>query len=214
MAKRMLYLVLLCSLFATQAKSQPRHELGLIGGLNLANLASDEMEELGFDLSSRALFGVGAVADVGLSQRLSLHLGSMYLAKGSKTPDNEDPDVEIKVRLTYLEFPFMLKYTFGRAAARPYVLAGPTLGFRLTAKSHFSGPGIDEEDSIKGETKPVDFGFGFGAGVRIPMGNAHLFLETRYRLGLTDIDDTEEDISLKTRDVQIMTGVTFPIGRK
>lgn len=75
--------------------------------------------------------------------------------------------------------------------------------------------GYSEEVDIKDETKSIDFGLGFGAGVSFPAGNNSLFVEGRYALGSTNLNDDPEDseTSIKTRGIQVMAGVTFPLGQ-
>ena len=73
-----------------------------------------------------------------------------------------------------------------------------------------------DEDDIKDDVKNIDFGLAFGGGVSLPMGNKTVFVEGRYSLGLTDInDDSDPDADkIKTKGIQIMAGITFPLGGK
>ena len=99
----------------------------------------------------------------------------------------------------------MLKFAFGSGDTKPYVMAGPTVGWLLSAE-------VDGED-IKDDVKSIDFGIAFGGGVSLPMGNNTVFVEGRYSLGLTDInDDPTDDTKFKTKGIQIMAGITFPLG--
>jgi len=70
-----------------------------------------------------------------------------------------------------------------------------------------------EEQDIKDDIKSIDFGLAFGGGVSLPMGNNTVFVEGRYSLGLSDInDDSSDDTEIKTKGIQIMAGITFPLG--
>lgn len=58
----------------------------------------------------------------------------------------------------------------------------------------------------------LDLGLGFGGGVSMPMGNNTIFIEARYSLGLTDINDDDfDDTKIKTKGFQIFAGITFPL---
>ncbi len=47
----------------------------------------------------------------------------------------------------------------------------------------------------------------------LPLGNNTVFVEGRYSLGLSDInDDSSDDTKIKTKGIQIMAGFTFPLG--
>jgi len=70
--------------------------------------------------------------------------------------------------------------------------------------------------------KKINFGLSFGAGMSFAVGSAALFVESRYSLGLTNLDDgliyqlSGEDYNtdVKTKDIQIMAGLTLPLGRQ
>ena len=209
MKKMSVFFVLLLALCIVLPASAQVH-LGVLGGLNLANLSVDPDE--GVDLSSRTAFGFGGVLDYGLGEYIALHLEPMYLQKGTEA---KEEGVDVEVKLAYLEVPLMLKYAFGTGDTKPYVMAGPTIGFNLSAKVKVSAGGVSDEEDVKDETKSVDFGLGFGAGVSLPIGNNSIFVEARYALGLTDInDDSADPTDIKTKGIQIFAGITFPLGSK
>lgn len=60
----------------------------------------------------------------------------------------------------------------------------------------------------------MDFGLGFGAGVSFPLGTNALFVEGRYALGLSNINDDPEDpdTQIKNKGIQVIAGITFPLG--
>lgn len=80
------------------------------------------------------------------------------------------------------------------------------------------------EDLATGETRDelstfnrADLGVSFGGGFSVPLGGALVFVEGRYSLGLKNIlkntADTE-GVTLKTRGVQVVAGVTFHLGHR
>ncbi len=226
MNKLNLFLVALLALFiALPASAQVK--LGVIGGANLANLNGKDVDGTKFDFSGRTAFGVGGVLEVGLSENISLRFAPMYLQKGGEFTDT-DPDLgtaTFAFKAGYLEAPALLKVALGTSSIRPYLMAGPTLGFNLSSNLEFSVPGISAKLDAKEITKSVDLGLAFGAGVSFPVGANSIFVEGRYALGLSDIakDDTLKfmgedlvsgDAEVKTRGLQIMAGVSFPLGGK
>jgi hypothetical protein len=198
-------MALLALLLVQPASAQSR--LGLTAGLNLANISWDDFEEgLGADLKTYTALGFSGVLDVGLSENVALHVEPMYLQKGSKV--EADGEELGKFKLAYIEIPALLKIALGASTTRPYVMVGPTIGILLSAK----GEDTDgEEEDIKEIFKDVDFGLGFGAGVSFPTGNNSFFIEGRYLLGLSNIIDSG-DTEAKNRGIQVMAGVTFPLG--
>jgi len=178
-----------------------QNRIGFTGGLNLANISVDP--DQGLDLSSRTGFGFGGVLDLGLSENVALHVEPMFLQKGSNV--NVQGLGEIKLKASYIEVPVLFKIALGTSTTRPYVMAGPSIGILLSAKA--------DDTDIKDTTKSTDFGLAFGAGVSFPAGNNSVFVEGRYALGLSDInDDATDDTKIKTKGIQFMAGVTFPLG--
>lgn len=106
----------------------------------------------------------------------------------------------------------MLKYTLNPNHTGPYMMAGPTIGLKLSSQVLVRQAGILNSVSysaIDGKTKFIDFGLGFGAGLNVPKGNHAVFVEARYVLGLTNINDASE-ANVRNKGLQIFTGITFP----
>ncbi len=201
----MVAIVLLALFIAIPVDAQ--HRIGFTGGLNLANVSVDP-EETGIEYSNRTAFGGGGVLDLRLAENIALQLEPMFLQKGTKVKDSVGGD-DIKVKLSYLEVPLLLKLMLGQSTTRPYIMAGPSVGFRLSAKVS-NGVELD----IKDITKSTDFGLDFGAGISFPAGNNSIFVEGRYALGLSNINDDPEDpnTDVKNKGIQFMAGITFPLG--
>ena len=160
--------------------------------------------------------------DHALKQNLSLLFEQMYLQKGAEVTFDTGPG---KFEAAYLEVPVFLKFTFGTRIVHPYVLAGPTVGFNLSSDLQFSAFEQDFENNLKKLTRRLDFGLGFGAGVSFPISNTSIFIESRYRLGLFDVTEVGvveeagfdpiefgERLDVNTKGIQIMLGITFPLG--
>ncbi len=219
-------LVALLALFiALPANAQVK--LGVIGGVNIANLNGEDVGGAKIDFSNRTAFGVGGVLDVGLNENVALSFEPMYLQKGAEFSET-DPDLGTATftsKANYLEVPVLLKIAFGTGSARPYLMAGPTIGFNLSSKFELSVPGFSAEIDADKVTKSTDFGLVGGAGVSFTAGTSSIFVEGRYSLGLSDIVEAGtlefmgeqlefENVNVKTRGFQIMGGITFPLGSK
>ena len=187
--------------------------LGVLGGLNLANLNMDEGDMGDAEFASRTVFGFGGILDYSISENVALRLEPMYLQKGADIVVDGYDDQFI-VKLSYFEVPMMFKYSFGSDNVNPYIMAGPSIGFLLEAKTEVIVSGVSEETDIKDETSNVDFSLGFGAGVSLPMGNNSIFVDARYALGLTNIVDDPDapDDDVKNKGIQIFAGISFPVG--
>ncbi|MCI0691988.1 PorT family protein [candidate division KSB1 bacterium] len=226
MKKLSLLLVLQCVAAGLVMPASAQVRLGVIGGLNLANLRFDPGPVPG--ISKTTAFGAGGVMQLRLAENLALQLEPMYLQKGAKLESSffdfgfdssQAFSMNVKFKLNYLEVPAMLKLDIGTGTTKTYVMAGPIIGFRMSAKltGSISDAGINQkiDEDIKGQTKSLDFGVGFGAGVSFPAGGNAIFVQGRYTLGLIDINDDPEDpeTKIKTSGIQVMTGIIFPIGQ-
>lgn len=188
--------------------------LGVLGGLNLANINVDPPME-GIELSNRIVFVVGGVLDYRLSKYSTLRLEPMYLQKGVKFETDEAPGgVNYEFKSAYLEIPMMITYTFVIQKIKPYLIAGPTIGFCLSAKKDISWDNQHRDVDIKEGTKSIDFGLGLGAGLNVPIGSNSIFLEARYVFGLTNVNEESSDPEVKNKGIQIFAGLTFPFGNK
>ena len=204
--KKMSVLVVALFTLITVLPANAQVNLGVIGGLNLASLSFDPDPD-GVDLSNRTGFGIGGVLSFGLGETLALQLNPMFLQKGVKAKATElGITLETELKASYIEVPAMLKFAFGSSDTKPYAMVGPTVGFLLSAKQ--------DETDIKDDVKSIDFGLTFGGGVSLPMGNNTVFVEGRYSLGLSDINDDSDPNAdkVKTKGIQIMAGITFPFG--
>jgi hypothetical protein len=182
---------------------------GFIGGINLASITFDP--DPGIDFTTRTGFGFGGIVDFSFNETVGLRVEPMYLQKGTEA---EEEGVELVISADYIEIPILLRYAVPSKNVRLFFMGGPTLGFNLSAKMKVSFQGQTEEDDMKDQIKSMDFGLAFGMGILIPAGQNTVFVEGRYSLGLSNINDDPDDAAttVKTRGIQIFAGMTFPLG--
>ncbi len=201
--RRLGLLLLFATMLLTTAPASA-HQIGVIGGLNLANLDVDP--EGGIEYDNRAGVGIGGVIDFALDENVGLVFEPMYVQKGSKAKFGSQ---ESTIKLAYFSVPMLFRIAFGSASARPYFVGGGDIGAKVSAKLEEDSQETDIKDEIKG----VDFGATFGGGVTFPVGGNSAFIETRYTAGLNDINDISGDpTEVKTRGLQVFGGFTFPLG--
>ena len=96
----------------------------------------------------------------------------------------------------------------GRASLGPaYVLAGPTMAFRVACYTKISVRGSCEQ--VEAVFRENDFLLTGGAGVGLDVGSATLVAEGLYNLGLLDINNEEEHTSARHRSPVLRIGVDF-----
>ena len=196
--------VVICVLIELAMTVQPSFaqdnapEFGVKGGLNFANFSWD-IPEGSFETVSAIKFGVGGIMLYSLSELLDVQIELMYLQKGAKFE-------ETKWNFAYLSIPVLGRYKFGSENASTYVVAGPEIGFLLSAKFENSGAVEDIKDVVKS----IDLGINVGAGVSMNMDSTPVFWEIRYSVVLSNwIDDPNIEDSAKNRGIQLFVGMMF-----
>jgi hypothetical protein len=224
---------LICTLFIILLLSSgvgaQNFNMGVMGGLNLASISTDMQDTKPKTLTA---FNIGTVVNWKLGESLVLCFEPMYLQKGANfdivSTEDEDfdlfGDIEAKFDYAYLELPVLFKYMLGSGKIKPYLMAGPSIALLTKAEMVLKMMDIASFSvNIKEQSESFDFGVGLGAGVNIPIGKNSFFVEGRYALGLVDVfkgtgpveneDELElEDADVKHTGIQIMAGITIPLG--
>jgi hypothetical protein len=176
--------------------------IGVTGGVNIATVAGDDAD----DWDSRTAPFFGGFLEFPITPLVSIQPELLYTMKGATSTDEEGCDVTAK--LDYIEIPILLRVNVPmEGSIKPFLVAGPGLGFNSTAKMEYDG----EEEDIE-DVKSMDFGLIFGGGVGIPVGGDGSYMVSlfaRYELGLTTIDDSEEEADVKNRAISIGAGIGF-----
>ena len=220
--KKIKYAIIILITLLTIHSTKAQWKVGAIGGVNFADLKTDT------GVRSRTLFGFGGIIEYSILDQVSLITTPMYIQNGGIKEQTEDQP-ELKIKGSYLTVPIFLKYSFPISEViKPYLYAGPSLGYRLNFKMEGEYAGLHLTADLKNVTEDFDFGVGFGAGAEIPFNILSIIVEGKYYLGLMDqhkngifqaeaggltiqgnFDDTNK---FKTRGIQILIGVIFPIG--
>ena len=82
------------------------------------------------------------------------------------------------------------------------------MGFSTSANVKFDG---SDNIDIKDEVAGFDFGILFGAGAQYPIDPVTAFIDLRYTLGLSNLNDVEGESTVKNRGFMIAVGATVPL---
>ena len=171
---------------------------GVKVGVNFADLSIEGDDEIdNFDKKTGLV--IGAFAEMPVAPQLSIQPEVLFSQKGAKVEEGSD---EFKIKLSQLQIPILLKARFGAGTARPFVVVGPGFGFRTSLKAQFND---EEEEDLKEDSKALDFSGIIGAGVEFGAGS----VEVRYDHGFTNLDDSDDDITVKSRTFSILFGFGF-----
>ena len=169
-------LILIISLFIftdSTIKAQENIIFGAKGGINLSNLSSDNFAET----SPRTGFHLGLLAEVPLSNKLSIQPEILYSTQGTEADQITIGGSPTKAdyNLDYIQVPFLGKIYLTESLS---VEAGPSFNFLV--KEEIGGGGTDFGSTF-------EFGGALGASYAIRGG---FFGSARYLYGFTDALDT------------------------
>ncbi|HET6400129.1 MAG TPA: porin family protein [Candidatus Kapabacteria bacterium] len=187
-------------------------------GLGIVNEAAPAYTN--FTVSSRAGLLLGGQLDYWFTPMVAISGQVLYDQKGDEldgiSPDNGYPETN-SFTLGYLEIPILAKVAFGSSSIRPYVFAGPSIGFLLGASDHQTQTqlGYDQTIDVSSNFSGMDLSLLFGAGVSYQLSSGmQLFGDAGYALGLVNVENTAATgvpESLQSRDVRIAAGVLFTL---
>jgi len=186
-------------------------EFGIKGGASLAELSGSEDAVDESESSSRTGFVAGAFLAFPLGDTVSIQPEALFTQKGQSF-DFTDLDVDTSLKLDYVEVPLLIKARFGGDGIRPYLFAGPYVGFRIKAEVEVDAGDLgNTTDDLEDETKGTDYGIVGGGGLEFPAGSGAFLLEARYARGLTGIgsDDVESEDEVKNAVWSFLVGFRF-----
>ena len=215
--KNVTKLLTLVLFFSISANSYTQ-SIGLKVGANIASWAGDDI----FDedvYSSVTGLQLGLVAEIPFSDKFAVQPELLYLQKGSAAEFEFLGDkITTTTKFNYLEIPILAKFALTDGPAQVFLNAGPSIGFGLNGTLTTEAGGAEEESDLDFDEEGIvrmDLGLALGAGVQFNTGPGKLFVDVRYLMGLTSLDDSEpeeEQIDIFNRGISASVGFTFPIG--
>ncbi|PKL77686.1 MAG: hypothetical protein CVV25_13950 [Ignavibacteriae bacterium HGW-Ignavibacteriae-4] len=211
MKKSVVVLLVVFLLFGYKAYSEV--DFGVIAGVNSSSLRIEPAED--FDVEGRTTFGAGLFMNLQANDFLSLQITPMYLQKGGNAKVDYDFLDYTEYRADYLEIPVLIRLNFDGGMIKPYLLAGPSLGFQLNS-TYLDGDG--KEVDITNDTKNLDLSLVLGAGLEIEFDNLSLFGQLTYNHGLSNLDNSDGILDftdeIYTRSIGFYVGLSVPLGKK
>ena len=185
--------------------------VGVAGGVVIADVhASAEQEIEGKETRTGAGFGVFYRAK--LAPSISVQPEVWYLTKGFEA---DDEDVSGQFTLNYVQVPVLVQYHLSQGPVSPRVFAGPALAFESGCKISGSDGSVEVEvdcEDLDIATKSTDFSTVFGVGADVRANGFVITGDVRYDLGLSNIDDSGADGSIKNRAWGMFLGAALPVG--
>ena len=178
------------TLSSFQAMSQL--SIGTRAGVNFAYIITD-------DSSGDEVFTPGLVIvvpfDIGIVKKFSIQPEFMYIQKGfGENYIFSSTEVKSKLVVNQIDIPVFAKFSFVNTdEILAYLGGGPVIGYALNAKVKVEANGQKQEESISFtdlEYNRLEIGATFGLGVGVGVGFGHIIFDTRFILGLTNLDSS------------------------
>ena len=182
-------------------------------GMNNSTLQFESDDYL--DVSSKNEIAVGLGIEFKVVGPFSIQTEASYTKIGAdiiySDPAMYAP-IEFSVSADYIEVPLLAKVAFDLVSPLSVNLyAGPALAFKVDESSEFDINFTPEEDAIKNTTRLLQI----GGGLVMAAGPASILLDLRYSIGLNNIAEEEEFLTidgnreLTTNSLLLSLGVGF-----
>ncbi len=188
--------------------AQSTFSLGVRGGATATNLklpkGLDQIDQIPeFEAIANPTFGL--VGEWRVAPFFAVQPELNFTTKGFRVRQDGDfqlfgvdvpAGVTAYTEFNYMELPVLAKATFGKGAVQGYVSAGPVLGYALDGNLNLRANVLVELDlantpinleSINYER--LEAGLVAGAGLSVQALHGQLFLDGRFRHGLTEVYD-------------------------
>jgi len=229
-------IIALAILLPVSAAGAAQRYVGIIGGLNFADLSTKLVTGAELETNLHVAYGAGVVFGFQLRENVFLQLEPKYLLKGAKLLF-EEPEEGSEIDSTwtpyqdfhysFIEVPVLARIVFGDEVKR-YAFFGPSFGFLLDAEVEAEFDQVTYTADIKETTRKTDFGLLFGTGISFPLGKGLLFFDGRYATGFANLSkggqieftnggepipmETTSSDKISTKGFQIMAGYILPLG--
>ncbi len=203
-------LILLLSI-AQRSFSQLEFAVGIKGGVNSSSLNYDPelySGTTGVSTTGGTRLAIGGVVALSPSSVVSLQFEPRYIQKVNKW---ERGNYSEEVELREFELPVLLVLKPFKSQLRPYLLAGPNVGFVLTGRDFLDRPGVRYEQNIRTSLSYFDVSLDLGLGGEYRLSEFSVTAEARYSHGVSDLDNTISNQRIKSRSIQFLVGFLFVI---
>jgi hypothetical protein len=176
-----------------------------------------------FTLGTKTGFLGGGQLDYWFDPMWALSVQLLYDQKGASLTSTSSNGAQTEtddLALGYIEIPVTAKVALGSSNFKPYLFAGPSIGFLTSAQTHQvqTTYGVTSLDQTADETNTfntVDLSLLFGAGASYQLaGGTQLMLDAGYALGLINVEknaNTGTSEQIGSRDIRVAAAVMFPL---
>ena len=193
------------------AQAQSRYFIGAQLGIVSATGTLEPDPPYSVTISSRTGLCIGGFAGMEIWPMLSVQAGVRYTQRGAEV---SGVGLKSDISFDYVEIPVTIRVNLLTGGLRPFIFAGPSLGFLSSAESEttFLGMASTTDQSKYAESTNITMDFGAGAELRIS-STMGVMAGLGYSLGLSNVNKGYPDITKTTiakhSSLNLFAGVTF-----
>lgn len=209
-----MYIIAIITLLILAALTNLKAQTTVAAGAKIGYSGSEFSGDDVGSLDVRNSVAAGAFFNVSPVPYLSFQPELLFRQKGAIN-NREFINVREEYKLDYIETPLLVKLRVPiRKIFYPNVFGGPYFAFKTN--SSYTAVQTDTEIMYRDElnVKNTDYGAVVGGGIDIELKPIFFSFDVRYGIGATEIEDTDEPLDLKNRDLTVMGGIGFLFGKK
>ncbi|MBZ0201728.1 MAG: PorT family protein [Ignavibacteria bacterium] len=199
------YLLIITLIFSacTASHAQLSAKLGIEGGISASNVNITPAATT--DPVTGPVFG--ASVDLNFINILSVSTGVFYVPKGYTS---KNQNITFNTKLNYIEIPLLVKVGIPLILIKPYVFAGPTFGFNLSAEEVQSNGQQTTNVDISNKIESSETCILMGAGVDVNFSKkSAFFVQAAFSVGLSNMLKNTPGVTMKSYGIRVTGGLRF-----
>lgn len=198
---------LLAALFIVPSTMSAQSSIGFKAGYTAANLRGNDADNMDW----RSGFAGGLFVNIPVVQLFAIQPEVLFRQRGAYNRF-EITNIEQRIKLTYIDIPVLFKLRLPiEGTVYPHIYAGPRASFSLKGEYEvdlYNGSTFTDQINVR----KYDFGGVAGFGVDVLTDKIFFTSDFRFGLGALKVDDSNEPLDLKNKDISIMFGIGVNIG--
>ena len=178
-----LVIAVFAGLLALPQPARAGVQFGIKAGGNMAKPRGIDAQDPLATLKNKVGFNGGVFLAFNFGRVVTIQWEALYTMKGATYVALDDSYTD-KLYADYIEVPLLLKLKLPLPIIQPFIIAGPTVGFKLQEKLQENGQDVPLTEKL---LKNNDYGAIFGAGVNL---GRSFMLDVRYSLGMQKVIST------------------------
>jgi hypothetical protein len=201
-------------------------------GYGIANFESTSMLVDNFARDTYNNFSFGAIAGYKLTGRITIQVEGSYAQYGadkiipSYIYSPESPILQtyvansrvdhIDMNLSYIDIPLTVHYALMEGILSPYIYGGINWGINVSAKTTIVRAITESQvtyreffDNITNRIKYNEIAPVLGGGIKINSGALSIFGDVRYKYGIRNLSNINNDLGFTNKDLLISGGIVF-----